>query len=562
MTHTQTSQAAADAPATHSSTAPDDIQPVAFWQGVAGDLHLDNLNADLLINTLRTPVHIVFDQSSHRMGLATQGQLCLAKQVNGEACLPLVATLPAVYPEWLGDKSFQEAHALRFNYVGGAMARGICSTAIVKQLAHIGGMGFFGAAGLPLAKVEAAIDELSAELDPRGLSWGSNLIHTPNEPQLEEAIVDLYLKRGVRRVSASAYMGLTKAVVRYAVTGLSVNEQGTISRKHYLFAKISREEVARHFLAPAPENLLAQLLEDGSITQQEAVLARQIPLAEDIIVESDSGGHTDNRPLNALFPAIMLLRDRLTRKHGYSTPVRLGAAGSLGTPVSVAAAFALGASFVVLGSVHQAAVESGISDDSRLLLAQAGLTDVAMTASADMFELGVKVQVLKRGTMMAVRGNQLYDIYCRYDSVDAIPSDIRDNLEKNIFRESLDRIWETTQAFFKTNDPKQLEKAAANPKHKMALIFRWYLGNSSRWPLVGEQDRKADYQIWCGPAMGVFNSWVKGSFLEDPHNRTIQQIALNLLEGATVVTRANQLRSFGLTLDSDATNIHPRELRL
>jgi|TARA_B100002003_G_scaffold251005_1_gene292572 PfaD family protein len=545
-----------------SDAALGEVQSVAFWEGDESDVRIGDLDAKLLTTTLRSPVHVVFDEAKRSFGLAVKGQLCLGKKVNSAICLPLVATLPAVYPEWLGDRAFQETHSLRFNYVGGAMARGIGSTALVVQLAHMGALGFFGAAGLSLEEVETAIDELSAELDPKGLSWGSNLIHTPNEPDMEDAIVDLYLRRNVRRVSASAYMRLTKAVVRYAVTGLTTNETGVVSRRNYLFAKISREEVASHFLSPAPDNLLKQLVAEQAITEQEALLAARIPLSEDVIVESDSGGHTDNRPLNALFPAIMLLRDRLAQMHGYHAPIRLGAAGSLGTPVSVAAAFALGASFVLLGTVHQAAVESGISEDSRLLLAQAGLADVAMTASADMFELGVKVQVLKRGTLMAARGNQLYELYSRYNCIDDIPPETRSKIEKQIFRCSLDEIWESTQEFFGANDPEQLEKANRNPKHKMALIFRWYVGNSSRWPISGQLDRQADYQIWCGPAMGAFNSWVKGSFLEDPQNRTIQQIALNLLEGATIVTRANQLRSFGLALKGDAMNIQPQELRL
>ena len=45
-------------------------------------------------------------------------------------------------------------------------------------------------------------------------------------------------------------------------------------------------------------------------------------------------------------------------------------------------------------------------------------------------------------------------------------------------------------------------------KHRMALVFRWYLGKSSRWAISGESARRADYQIWCGPAMGAFNAWV------------------------------------------------------
>ncbi|MEU1494669.1 polyunsaturated fatty acid synthase PfaD, partial [Streptomyces sp. NPDC005776] len=30
---------------------------------------------------------------------------------------------------------------------------------------------------------------------------------------------------------------------------------------------------------------------------------------------------------------------------------------------------------------------------------------------------------------------------------------------------------------------------------------RWYLGSSSRWAITGDASRRADYQIWCGPAM-------------------------------------------------------------
>jgi PfaD family protein len=357
-------------------------------------------------------------------------------------------------------------------------------------------------------------------------------------------------------------MGLTPAIVRYACSGLSRSEDGSVQRRNHVFAKISREEVASHFLSPAPVKILEQLVAEQKLTAQEAEIAAGLPLAEDIIVESDSGGHTDNRPLNALFPAIMNLRDRLVKEHGYERPIRLGAAGSLGTPISVAAAYALGAAFVLIGTVHQAAVESGVSDSSRALLAQAQIADVAMTASADMFELGVKVQVLQRGTMMAVRGNQLYDLYSRYGSIDEIPGDQRANIEKNIFRSSLEEIWQQTIEFFNRTDPKQIDKANKNPKHKMALIFRWYIGSSSQWPIIGDMSRQVDYQLWCGPAMGAFNRWVAGSFLEAPEKRTVQQIALNLLEGAAHVTRAQQLRTFGLAMAQDVLEFSPTELRI
>src|SRR6185369_8115769 len=108
----------------------------------------------------------------------------------------------------------------------------------------------------------------------------------------------------------------------------------------------------------------------------------------------------------------------------------VGAAGGLGTPGAVAAAFQLGAAYVLTGSVNQSAVESGLSVEGKRMLAQAELTDVIMAPAADMFELGVKVQVLKRGTMFGVRALKLYETYVAYPSLEVIPAEVRARLEK------------------------------------------------------------------------------------------------------------------------------------
>ena len=94
----------------------------------------------------------------------------------------------------------------------------------------------------------------------------------------------------------------------------------------------------------------------------------------------------------------------------------------------------------------------------------------------------------------------------------------------------------------------------------MALVFRAYLGQSSKWAIHGEQSRILDYQIWCGPAMGSFNRWVKGSFLDETSRRSAPQVALNLIEGAAVLTRAHQLRSYGVALPDSAFVFRPRPL--
>ncbi|MCP4804396.1 MAG: PfaD family polyunsaturated fatty acid/polyketide biosynthesis protein [Proteobacteria bacterium] len=509
------------------------------------------------VQRIREPIHIV-QHPDGRVGVARAGRAIPNEMVNGTPTLPLLATLPALYPEWLGDRGFCEAHGVRFPYVQGAMANGIATTRMVIAMCNAGMLGFFGAAGLPLHRIEAAVDELVSTLGDKP-NWGCNLIHAPQEPDLEQATVDLYLSRGVRRISAAAYMKLNPMVVQYAATGLrEVN--GQIVRKNFVFAKISRPEVAGHFMRPAPADILDKLVQQGRLTADEARLASQIPVAEDYTVESDSGGHTDNRPLGSLFPRIVELRDQVVREQGYSRPIRLGAAGGLGTPTSVASAFALGAAYVLTGSVNQGCVESGLSPAGREMLTHADIADVGMAPAADMFELGVEVQVLKRGTMFGNRGKRLYDAYHAYASLDAIPANERTRLEKQVLGATFDEVWANTASFWKDRDPRELDKANRDPKHKMALCFRWYLGLSSRWAIAGEPSRRLDYQIWCGPAMGAFNAWAKGSFLEPVEGRTCVQVALNLLEGAAVLTRAQQLRVYGVAVPAAAFAFRPRPL--
>jgi len=509
----------------------------------------------------RLPAHILRDPGTGAIGVCLQGETSFVPRAPRPVSrYDLLGWLPPLYPEWLGNRGFCERHGTRFAYVGGAMANGIASSAMVIALAQAGGLGFFGAAGLSLARIEAAIDELQRELDPAGLPWGINLIHSPAEPAHEEAVAELLIRRGVRVVEASAYLRLTTAVVRYACSGLTLTADGRIERRHRLVAKVSRAEVARQFLQPAPAALLAKLVERGQLSPQEAELAAQIPLAEDLTCEADSGGHTDNRPLPALIPAIARLRDDIVAERGYAMPIRIGAAGGLGTPGAVAAAFALGADYVQTGSVNQGCVESGLGETARALLAQADMADVTMAPAADMFEMGVDVQVLKRGTLFAVRARKLYELYRGYPSLEAIPATEREKVEQSMLRASFDEAWASTRAFWEQRDPAQVARAERDPKHRMALVFRSYLGLASRWAIDGVPERSSDYQIWCGPAMGAFNTWARGSFLEAPANRTVAQVALNLLEGAAAITRAQQLRSYGVPVPAAAFDCRPRVL--
>jgi len=452
--------------------------------------------------------------------------------------------------ECCGDVGFCATHGVRYPMVGGSMAKGISSAAMVIELGRHGMLGFFGSAGLPLETVDATITQLQQAL-PEG-PFGVNLIHSPNEPDLENALVDLYLKRNVHLIEASAFLSLSPAVVRYRLHGIHRDNQGNIVTPNRIIAKVSREEVARHFLSPPPQKLLDELVSQQIITAEQAALARLIPMAEDVTAEADSGGHTDNRPALSLFPTICALRDALHQQFGYTTKPRIGLGGGIATPTAAAAAIAMGAAYLVTGTVNQACCESGTSDIVRQMLADARQADIAMAPAADMFEMGVDVQVLKRGTMFSMRAAKLYELYKQYASLDQLPADERDKLEKTFFRASLNEVWNSTRAFFLKRDPRQVQRAEQDPKHLMALVFRSYLGQATHWANDGEESRRMDYQIWCGPSMGAFNEWVRGSFLEQPHQRRVVCVNLNILFGAAVLTRAYTLRRQGVILnDSD-----------
>jgi trans-AT polyketide synthase, acyltransferase and oxidoreductase domains len=307
-----------------------------------------------------------------------------------------------------------------------------------------------------------------------------------------------------------------------------------------VFAKVSRTEVAERFMRPAPKEMIDALVAKGVLTEAQAVLAAQMPIANDVTAEADSGGHTDHRPLPVLLPELLALRDRVVADEGYAArgiDIRVGAAGGLGTPKALWGAFAMGADYVLTGSVNQATKEAGTSDAVKEMLGEASFTDVATGPAPDMFEIGAKVQVLSRGSMYAQRAQRLYELYKQYGDIDALPEKERERVEKQMFKRPLDEVWAETKAYWDARDPAQVEKAERDPRHKMSLTFRWYLGFTSRWARMGEEDRKRDYQIWCGPAMGGYNRWAADNGQAAVMDRTIASVAEGLLVGAVVESR-------------------------
>ncbi len=447
-----------------------------------------------------------------------------------EAAARLSKDMPFISAESLGCNAFKQTYGLKYAYLAGGMYRGISSTQMVTQMARAGMMSFLGAGGLGLDRIESDIASIKDQLGDVD-RVGINLLHHPNDPAKEDAIVDLLIRYGIHVVEASAFIQMTPALVRYRLVGLESDGNGQVAARNKVIAKLSRPEVAQQFLSPPPRNVVDALLQDERITPQQADWAGQVPMADDICVEADSGGHTDQQSAYALLPAVINLRDRLANANGDRPRIRVGAAGGIGTPEAAAAAFVLGADFILTGSINQCTVEAGTSDLVKDLLQNANVQDTAYAPAGDMFEIGARVQVLKKGLFFPARANRLYEIYLHHSSLAQIDSKLQTQLQDKYFQKSFDAVWRDVRQLY-NHRPDILEGAESNSKQKMGLTFRWYFNLATELALAGTAERRVDFQVHCGPALGAFNQWVMKTPLQEWRHRHVDRLGLRIMQGA------------------------------
>ena len=225
------------------------------------------------------------------------------------------------------------------------------------------------------------------------------------------------------------------------------------------------------------------------------------------------------------------MAQEIGKRAGYEQRFTVGLAGGIGTPAAAAASFMMGADFILTGSINQCTVEAGISDEVKDLLQQINVQDTAYAPAGDMFEMGSRVQVLKKGVFFPHRANKLHALYQHYESLDEIPRNIRSQLETRFFKKTFDEVWrETVQYFEGKGERDEISRAERNPKHKMALVFRWYFGYSMRLAFEGDLANRVDFQVHTGPALGAFNQSVAGTRLENWRNRHVDAIGITLME--------------------------------
>ena len=507
------------------------LQPlrVPVIANVTGAPYPDTRLADLLVRQISSPVRwhdsmrYLIAQGVDEVVEVGPGRVLtgLWQTITGEPPPRPAQPAPVAGAESLGSAAFRRDYGIRYAYLAGSMFRGIASVDLVVRLARAGLMGFFGTGGLTLKEVEDALVAIRRQAGTG--RYGMNLLHAPDEPELERQTVELFLRHDVRYVEAAAFTRVTAPLVLFRHRG----------GPRHIVAKVSRPEVAATFMQPAPEAILRELVSEGALTEAEAQAAGRYPVSADVCVEADSAGHTDGGVALVLLPRMTRLRDELMDRFRYRGRIRVGASGGLGSPEAVAAAFLLGADFVVTGSVNQCSPQAGTSDAVKDLLAGLDVQDTTYAPAGDLFELGARVQVVRRGTLFAARANKLYQLYRQHGALDEIDARTRETIEETYFRRSFDQVWQETREYYlaggRTAD---VARAEATPKLKMAAVFKWYFAHTIGLALAGRVEDRVNFQVHCGPAMGAFNRFVAGTPLQDWQARDVDTIAEMLMTGA------------------------------
>ncbi len=409
--------------------------------------------------------------------------------------------------------------------VCGSMHRGVSGPELVAAAAAEGVLAVLGTEGLSLQEVEERVVRTAALAGQR--DWALAVSHSWRDPDREAALVDVALRHRVRWLEASGYVSVSPSLVRFRLSGATRGKDGVVL-PHQILCKTSRPEVARSFCAPAPADMVSRLVGSGRLTETEGRLAVDVATASWLCAESQGGWVTDHAPAMAVLPTFIRLRDEALAR-GLAHPLPVGLSGGLGAPEAVAAALVMGAEFVMTGSINQCTVEAATSDHVKDMLAACEIQDTTDAPSAVAFELGTRMQVMRRGVLFAARAQRLRDIYERFTSWDEVDERTRDQVERRVLGESF------ADARARAESAGALEAGEKDGRMVMAAVFRAHLDRCAVLAIEGDPDRQVDYLVPSGPAMGAFNSWVKGTDLEDWRRRQVGRINRDLYEAAAAL---------------------------
>lgn len=365
-------------------------------------------------------------------------------------------------PRPAGSSGLRSDYGIRYACLAGSSPFGVTSPAFLRRLSEAGLLGFFGAQGLAPPEIRAALAELRG-VRRYGMAWSSG--------GDERALCDLYLAHDVRHVEVTGALAVVSPqLVRF--------RHGDGSRQ--VLVRAPDLATAVRFLRPADPATVRALTAAGHLDGVSADAAARGPVATDVAVERDA---------HALVPALVALRDR------EAPGARIGVAG-VGTPAAVAAAFALGADFVVTTTVNQCTAEAATSDAAKDLLAALDVTDVREAPDPDLFELGARSPVAHRGTLFAARAEELYRMFLRYDRLADVGPRRLAELERTHFGRPLDEV------------RADLGVAGRDDRRALASVCAAYCREATAAALRGTPGQRLNYRVPASTDVGAFNRLV------------------------------------------------------
>ena len=432
----------------------------------------------------------------------------------------------------LGNQDFERTLNLKFPYVCGSMYYGIASPEMIIRLAKAGMLGFIGTSICNIESIKRDINIIKNKLDGEVFGLGVTYNQNVNE---ENSIYNLILSEDIKIIEISDYMSITKNLIKYRVKGMQKSNYSNVMQPHHVMAKVSRIEMAELFLKPAPSDIIEALLEAGEITQNEAECAACVPVADFVSITSENDIHISSVPNFMLLSEIKKLSREIQKEYLFSKCSYIGIAGGIGNPDVIALSFLLGADYVVSGSINQCCKQANISDITKNILATVDIHDCEYVPDLKNMELGIKMNVVRKGLLFPARANKLFDLYKRYNAIDEIEADVIHSIETRIFKKNINTFSKESEKFFSESELKTFN---TNPKSKLLHIIKCYYQVALHDAIEGNENNKINFLIKCNPTMGFFNRWAKGKSIENWIDRDVDKIGIMMLEEAsTIITK-------------------------
>lgn len=446
---------------------------------------------------------------------------------NSISCSDDVIAVRKMKADTLGSADFIRDYGVKYAYAVGGMYKAISGIEMVVKCADSGILSFYGSGGQSLEKLRADLQSIKYRVG-NNKTFGVNVTHNSRKPEAELNVIKLLLEEKITVIEASGYISITKPLVLFRLKGIHKSSGRSVICRNKIMAKTSLPDCMKAFMSCPPQKYVDELLQERMITAEEAELAQFVTMADDITIEADSGGHTDCGNPNVLIPAMIIRRDVIAKKNDAAKKIRIGAAGGIGTPAAAAAAFVMGADYIMTGSINQCTVEADISDTAKDMLNEINEKDTEYAPAGDSFEVSnAQVQVLKKGTLFPMRSKKLIELYRAYNSISEIEPNVLKKIEHDFFRKSVDEVYNDVKAHYSYDVISKMEK---NEKLKMAAIFRWYFAKSTEYAIEGNENEKSNFQVQCGQALGAFNNYLKDTEYYNWRHRNIARITEYFLE--------------------------------